>query len=255
MRQVAPLDAVWLELESRDTPMHVGGLLEFTLPKDAPPDYLKQAFEQMRSVRTIPPPWNLRLVEPPVIGHRLPLMREDHDVDLDYHVRHSALPHPGGQRELGILVSRLHSHQLDLHRPLWEAHLIEGLQGNRFAMYTKTHHSLIDGVSSMRLIMRAFSTDPDRRDMAPFWGVGAGSRPAPSAHAERFLRPAQQLARRAARGCRVGRRPLPCRLRPRAGGRRQQSPAGALPRARVGARRAARGAAPLRHPAVRRSSG
>ena len=177
MKQVAALDAVWLELESRDTPMHVGGLLEFTLPKDAPPDYLKQIFEGMRSVRTIPPPWNLRLVEPPLIGPRLPLMREVHDVDLDYHVRHSALPHPGGQRELGILVSRLHSNQLDLHRPLWEAHLIEGLAGNRFAMYTKTHHSLIDGVSSMRLIMRALSTDPDRRDMAPFWGVGAGSRP------------------------------------------------------------------------------
>ncbi len=181
MRQVAALDAVWLELESRDTPMHVGGLLEFTLPKDAPPDYLKQVFEGMRSVRTIPPPWNLRLVEPPLIGPRLPLMREVHDVDLDYHVRHSALPHPGGQRELGILVSRLHSNQLDLHRPLWEAHLIEGLAGNRFAMYTKTHHSLIDGVSSMRLIMRALSTDPDRRDMAPFWGVGAGSRPASAA--------------------------------------------------------------------------
>ncbi len=180
MRQVGPLDAVWLELESRDTPMHVGGLLEFTLPEDAPPGYLKQTFEQMRSVRTIPPPWNLRLVEPPVIGPRLPLMRELHDVDLDYHVRHSALPHPGGQRELGILVSRLHSNQLDLHRPLWEAHLIEGLEGNRFAMYTKTHHSLIDGVSSQRLMMRALATTPERRDMPPFWGVGAGSRPVTS---------------------------------------------------------------------------
>ena len=177
MRQVPPLDAVWLELESRDTPMHVGGLLEFTLPKDAPADYLKQMFERMRSVRTIPPPWNLRLVEPPLIGPRLPLMHEIHDVDLDYHVRHSALPHPGGQRELGILVSRLHSNQLDLHRPLWEVHLIEGLEGNRFAMYTKTHHSLIDGVSGMRLIMRALSTDPAKRNMVPFWRVGAGARP------------------------------------------------------------------------------
>ena len=162
--------------------MHVGGLLEFTLPKDAPADYLKQVFEQMRSVRTIPPPWNLRPVQAPVVGPRLPLMSESRDVDLDYHVRHSALPHPGGQRELGILVSRLHSNQLDLHRPLWEVHLIEGLQGNRFAMYTKTHHSIIDGVSSMRLIMRALSTDPNQRDMAPFWGVGAGARPTSSTH-------------------------------------------------------------------------
>jgi hypothetical protein len=87
-------------------------------------------------------------------------MREIHDVDLDYHVRHSALPHPGGQRELGVLVSRLHSNELDLHRPLWEVHLIEGLEGNRFAMYSKIHHSLVDGISGMRLIMRALSSDP-----------------------------------------------------------------------------------------------
>ncbi len=177
MRQVAPLDSVWLALESRDTPMHVGGLFEYTLPDDAPPDYLQRMVEQMRSVRTIPPPWNLKLVEGPLLGARLPLMREIHDVDLDYHIRHSALPHPGGQRELGVLVSRLHSNPLDMHHPLWEVHLIEGLEGNRFAMYSKTHHSLIDGVSGMRLVTRALSTDPRRRDMAPFWSVGEGARP------------------------------------------------------------------------------
>src|ERR1700730_9718710 len=177
MRQVSPTDAAWLALESRDTPMHVGGLFEFTLPADAPPHYLEQQVALMRQPHTIPPPWNLKLVDPPVLGGRLPLMREMHDVDLDYHVRHSALPHPGGQRELGVLVSRLHSNELDLHRPLWEVHVIEGLEGNRFAIYSKMHHSLIDGISGMRLIMRAFSTDPDRRGMAAFWTVGAGQRP------------------------------------------------------------------------------
>src|SRR5204862_315901 len=126
----------------------------------------------------IPRPWNLRLVDGgPLLGSRLPLMRELRDVDLDYHVRHSALPHPGGQRELGVLVSRLHSHQLDLHRPLWEVHLIEGLEGNRWALYSKMHHSLIDGVSGMRMIMRAMSTDPSDRDTPGFWTVGEGKRP------------------------------------------------------------------------------
>jgi len=181
MRTVSPVDAAWLVLESRDTPMHVGGLFEFTLPRNAPADYLKKEFDRWRAPQTIPPPWNLRLVEGPLLGPRLPLMREIRDVDLDYHIRHSALPHPGGQRELGVLVSRLHSHQLDLHRPLWEVHLIEGLEGNRFAHYSKTHHSLIDGVSGMRLIMRALSTDPTRRGMPAFWTVGAGERPHPSA--------------------------------------------------------------------------
>lgn len=176
-KQVPPLDMAWLALESRDTPMHVGGLLEFTLPEGAPPDYLQRQFERWREPQSIPPPWNLRLVAGPLVGHRLPLMRSERDVDLDYHVRHSALPHPGGQRELGILVSRLHSNQLDLHRPLWEAHLIEGLEGNRFAIYVKVHHSLIDGVSAMRMILRALSADPDERGMAPVWATAAGGRP------------------------------------------------------------------------------
>jgi diacylglycerol O-acyltransferase / wax synthase len=176
-RPISPLDAAWLLLESRDTPMHVGGLFEYTPPPDAPPDFLEREFERLRESKALPPPWNLKLVDGPVVGPRLPLMREDHDVDLDYHVRHSALPYPGGQRELGILVSRLHSHQLDLHRPLWEVHLIEGLEGNRFAIYLKMHHSLIDGVSGMRLILRALSTDPEERGTPAFWTVGAGSRP------------------------------------------------------------------------------
>ena len=177
MQRVSPIDAAWLAIESRDTPMHVGGLFEFTLPPDAPEDYLKRLFAHMREARTIPPPWNLQLVELPLIGSRLPAMRQVHDVDLDYHVRHSALPHPGGQRELGVLVSRLHSNELDLHRPLWEVHLIEGLEGNRFAMYTKIHHSLVDGVSGMRLIIRTLSRDPADAGTPSFWTVGAGERP------------------------------------------------------------------------------
>jgi diacylglycerol O-acyltransferase len=137
----------------------------------------------MREARAVPPPWNLKLLDTPLVGSRLPLMREIHDVDLDYHVRHSALPHPGGQRELGVLVSRLHSNELDLHRPLWEVHLIEGLEDNRFAMYSKIHHSLVDGISGMRLIMRALSTDPEAASTPSFWTVGEGSRPA-RAHAQ-----------------------------------------------------------------------
>jgi diacylglycerol O-acyltransferase / wax synthase len=182
MQRVSPVDAAWLAIESRDTPMHVGGLFEFTLPDDATEGYLGQLFAQMREARAVPPPWNLKLVELPLIGSRLPVMQQSHDVDLDYHVRHSALPHPGGQRELGVLVSRLHSNELDLHRPLWEVHLIEGLEGNRFAMYTKIHHSLVDGVSGMRLIIRTLSSDPAESVTPAFWTVGAGERPRPEGH-------------------------------------------------------------------------
>jgi diacylglycerol O-acyltransferase / wax synthase len=182
--QMSPTDAAWLLLESRETPMHVGGLLEFTRPADAPADYLKQELARMRSIRTLPEPWNLKPLELPLLGARLPLLQTVHDVDLDHHVRHSALPAPGGQRELGILISRLHSHQLDMHRPLWELHLIEGLENDRFALYTKIHHSLIDGVSGMRMMLRALSTDARDRDTPAFWTVGPGATTKPKAEGE-----------------------------------------------------------------------
>jgi WS/DGAT/MGAT family acyltransferase len=176
MRRVAPLDAAWLLLESRDTPMHVGGLFEFTKPADSGPEFLVETLKGMREGRAAPP-WSLKLVEGPVVGPRLPLMREEKDLDLEYHVRHSALPHPGGQRELGVLVSRLHGNQLDLHRPLWEMHLIEGLSDDRFAIYMKMHHSLIDGIAGMRMILRTLSADPEERGMGAFWTTGEGRRP------------------------------------------------------------------------------
>jgi len=170
--QISPTDAAWLLLESRETPMHVGGLLEFTRPRDAPPTYLKLQLERMRATRTLPPPWNLKPLDAPLVGTRLPLLQTVKDIDLDFHVRHSALPSPGGQRELGVLVSRLHGNELDLHRPMWEVHLIEGLENDRFAIYIKMHHSLIDGVSAMRMVLRALSPDPGDRDTPAFWAVG-----------------------------------------------------------------------------------
>jgi diacylglycerol O-acyltransferase / wax synthase len=173
--QMSPTDAAWLLLESRETPMHVGGLLEFTRPHDAPADYLKQVLTRMRAARTLPEPWNLKPLELPLVGTGVPLLQTVRDIDLDHHVRHSALPVPGGQRELGVLVSRLHSHQLDMRRPLWELHLIEGLENDRFAVYTKIHHSLVDGVSGMRMLLRALSSDPNERDTPAFWTVGPGA--------------------------------------------------------------------------------
>ena len=201
------------------------------------------------STQTIPPPWNLKLVEGPLVGPRVPLMREDRDIDLDYHVRHSALPHPGGQRELGILVSRLHSHQLDLHRPLWEAHLIEGLEGNRFAIYMKMHHSLIDGVSGMRMILRDALDRSRRARTCPRSGP---SRPASARRRGGGRRRAgRPRGRGRARRRASGRRARPRRGRPRPRRGRRPRAAGALPGARLGARRPARRPAPLRHPAVR----
>jgi diacylglycerol O-acyltransferase len=103
---------------------------------------------------------------------------EDTQFDIEHHVRHSALPKPGRVRELLELCSRLHGTRLALERPLWEATVIEGLRDGRMAMYTKMHHALVDGVSSMRLLQSVLSTDPSRRRMPPPWAVQPGEAPA-----------------------------------------------------------------------------
>lgn len=168
-----PLDASWLLVESRETPMHVAGLLPFSPAPDAAPDHLQQLMRELRSTRRFAPPWNYRL-QSPGVRHPMPSWVED-EVDLEYHVRHSALPRPGGERELGQLVARLHSQPLDLSRPPWEFHLIEGLDGGRFAIYVKIHHALLDGISGVRLLMRSMSDDRDAsRALPAFWSAGDG---------------------------------------------------------------------------------
>ncbi len=160
------LDLSFVLMETRQTPMHVAGLQTFLPPPDAPRDFPRQVYEYLRSFPVTAPPFNYRLrgVGP---GHLLPSFEEVERVDLDYHLRHSALPYPGGERELGVLVSRLHSNPMDFDRPLWEIHLIEGLHDGRFAMYGKLHHSLADGVSGVGLLN--FSEDPKKSHTPPIW--------------------------------------------------------------------------------------
>jgi len=160
------LDLSFVLMETRQTPMHVAGLQTFLPPPDAPRDFPKQVYEYLRSFPVTAPPFNYRL-RGPGTGHLLPHFEEVERVDLEYHLRHSALPYPGGERELGVLVSRLHSNPMDMDRPLWEIHLIEGLQGGRFAMYGKLHHSLADGVSGVGLLN--FSEDPRKSRTPPIW--------------------------------------------------------------------------------------
>ncbi len=169
-----PLDAAWILTESRDTPNHVGGLLTFRLPAGAPRDYLRRLMLEFRTERHFTPPWNRRLKSAFRLN-LLPSWVEDDAIDLEYHVRHAALPWPGGERELGELVGRLHSTPIDLRRPPWECTIIEGLEGGRFALFVKMHHSLIDGVSGMRLLERAMSHDPRKSlTLPPFWASGSG---------------------------------------------------------------------------------
>lgn len=167
-------DAAWLLIESRERPMHVGGLQLFTRPPDAPVDWLQQVAARAMEFSEPRPPFNLVLTNP--YGRLGTFALEPDDVEIAYHVRHLALPAPGRIRELLSFCSNVHSHTLDRHRPLWELYLIEGIEGDRVAVFTKVHHSLLDGVAAMRQILRAFTLDPDERDVPPPWAM----RPDPS---------------------------------------------------------------------------
>ncbi len=154
--------------------MHVGSLELFTPPEDAGPDYVMAMHETMLSHTDVDPVFRKKPADP--VGSLGNLWWADESqVDLEYHVRHSALPSPHRVRELLTLTSRLHGTLLDRHRPLWEMHLIEGLDDGRFAVYTKFHHSLMDGVSGLRLLMRTLSTDPSVRNAAPPWNLPPAS--------------------------------------------------------------------------------
>lgn len=169
-----PLDASWLMVESNKTPMHVGSLTIFSLPPKAPESFLKDLVAMLREHRNFAAPFNFKLANPKLKG-LVPAWVEDHNIDLDYHLRHSALPLPGGERELGVLISRLHSHQLDFNRPLWEFHLIEGLENDRFALYVKMHHSQVDGVGGMQMLQKMLSADPKATESLPPWAIGRGT--------------------------------------------------------------------------------
>src|SRR4051812_1173442 len=124
-------DAAWLLAESRRTPMHVGMLATFSLPDDAEEGYLRDLVNEWRQVRAFAPPFNYLLAGPSL----LPRWKEipDDQIDVDYHLRHSAVPSPGGERALGVLVSRLHTQRLDRRYPLWEVHVIEGVEEGKWS--------------------------------------------------------------------------------------------------------------------------
>lgn len=171
-----PVDAAFLRMESKRTPMHVAGLLVFRLPENAGPDYLNELFTFMRSQAVQCPPFNWKLA-PGWLSGLAPRWEPARHIDIEYHLRHSALPHPGGERELGVLVSRLHSQPMDMDKPLWECHLIEGLENGRFALYLKTHHAAVDGTSALKLINSWLSTDPDAANVAGPWALDLPKKP------------------------------------------------------------------------------
>jgi WS/DGAT/MGAT family acyltransferase len=171
-----PTDALFLLGETREHPMHVGSLQLFQPPDGATALDVRAMFEDALAQDEVAPLFQKR---PRRSVTSLGQWGWDVDkkFDLEHHVRRSALPQPGRILELLALCSRLHSTLLDRHRPLWEMHLIEGLDDGRYAAYLKVHHALVDGVSALRLLSRMLSPDADERGMPAPWAPRAPKPP------------------------------------------------------------------------------
>jgi diacylglycerol O-acyltransferase len=198
MSKVIPIgafDRLLLRTESQETPAHTASLNIYRIPANSGPNFLHDLFVRLRRHPVSAAPFNYVLsgtLKRPV-GWRVV-----HEVDLDYHLRHSALPRPGGERELGVLISRLHSHQMDFSRPLWEFHLIEGLDNERFATYLKMHHALADGGAVVRINVSAMSERPDGPSPPPPWAVSQEQiavKPEPVSNKKRSVQAAQSEPR------------------------------------------------------------
>lgn len=168
-RLLSPLDQMFVRMESPRTPMHIGALAIFELPEDAPADFVRRLHAGFAELSWLPFPYDSQLAGLPIADAvRWKQVRPD----PEYHVRLDALPAPGTEADLGRLVERLHSRPLDMAKPLWEAHIIDGLEGGRFAFYFKAHHCATDGLGALETITTWLSTDPTA--MPPVGGVEEG---------------------------------------------------------------------------------
>jgi diacylglycerol O-acyltransferase / wax synthase len=167
MRQLTSLDAQFLAVESARTYAHVGSFAVYD-PATAPGGQVDIADVCRLVGERLPllPPFRWRLVQVP-LGLDLPYWVDDPDFDLDFHVRESAVPPPGNDRQVAETVARIFARPLDRSHPLWELYLIHGLEGGRVALLTKIHHSVVDGVSGNEILSVLLDQSPEGRELPP----------------------------------------------------------------------------------------
>jgi diacylglycerol O-acyltransferase len=168
-KKIPPLDLMFFLLETPGSPKHVGAVQIFQKPANAPATYMRDLVRSFKEAPVVEP-FNCR-PHFPAVG--LPEWQEDTQLDIDYHVRHSALPAPGSEEQLFDVLQRLHCGLLNRDRPCWIAQIIEGLEGDRFAIYSKIHHAYIDGMSGVKRMYGTLSHSPDQVDIVPTWSYVA----------------------------------------------------------------------------------
>jgi diacylglycerol O-acyltransferase len=158
--RLTSIDASFLAQEREGSHMHIGGV--FVL--EGPPPSREELHEHVQGRLHLVPRYRQKVVFPRVEMGR-PLWIDDPRFNLDYHVRHTALPSPGSIEQLRLLTARIFSQRLDRSKPLWEIWLAEGLEGDRFALINKTHHCLVDGVSGVDITAVLFDLDAEHREV------------------------------------------------------------------------------------------
>lgn len=161
------LDASFLHIEDASAHMHVASVLTF---EGEPPAY-EELIEAIDERLDLVPRYRQRIAFVP-FGQGLPRWTDDPRLNLRYHVRHAALPEPGGEDQLRALAGRVFAQPLDLDKPLWELWLVEGLEIGRFAIVTKVHHALVDGIAGVDLMTVLFDSAPEPSvpaDRGPRW--------------------------------------------------------------------------------------
>lgn len=160
--RLSPLDQTFLLLERDGQPMHIGGLMVFEGP---PPSY-EELCAYLDSRLDQVPRYRQRIQSVP-LSIAQPIWVDDPDFEMEYHVRHTAVPEPGGAEQVGRLASRLLSQRLDMDRPLWEMWLVEGLADGQWALINKAHHAMIDGLSGHDIMEVLLDADPEGRENPP----------------------------------------------------------------------------------------
>lgn len=166
MHHLTSMDASFLHFETPETPMHVGSLMLFDLPDGYKGDYYEDV-KTMIGNRLHLAAVLTRKLAPMPFELAEPVWIDDDDVDLDFHVRSLTLRRPGTMDQLHQLVARLHSTLLDRSRPLWETYIIEGLEDGRVALYSKMHHSGIDGKAGTEVTKVMYDISPEIREVTP----------------------------------------------------------------------------------------
>lgn len=204
MRQLSGIDNGFLVMEGPTNFGHVSSMTVYD-PSDAPGGAGYEATYKLIEERMHQVPlFRRRLVEVP-LGLDLPYWVEDPDFDLDFHVRHHAVPPPGTDEQLADVISRIIARPLDRSRPLWEMYIIEGLAGGRIAQLTKIHHAAIDGAAGANLLAILLDTDPDYR---PVGTVDTWKPDRIPSDAELLQRTALEYVRRPEKMIRLGVRTL-----------------------------------------------